>query len=243
MISLAAVQWAGAATFAVTFAVLLVWLRRIPESKRRYCYPVVAIVGMSVVTTALSAAGIGTIAGTTVDYPGAFDDLVTYSVLWAIAAVLAGESRRMVAVFAAIPAVQVLSFNTAAAVGGLAGLVGLFLVVAGHGVLAYLLFGPVWERVQHVPDQQRLLHWKARNLLLFMIGMLIVFALLSVANVFDEFVSGALGLYVDGLIRIGFAGFLFANVDGVSLDDTAGDGPDSARPTPARDATSASGGD
>ena len=223
MISLTAVRFAGSFAFALTFAVLLVWIRRIPEAKRRYCYPVVGIVGFAAVTTALGALGIGTIAGTTLDVPGMVDDLITYAVLWALAAVLAGESRRMVGLFAVIPAAQVIAFNVAAVVGGLVGLVGLFLVVAGHGVLAYLLFGPVWTHAQQLPDRQRLLHWKARNLLLFMIGMLIVFALLSVASVFDEFVSGALGLYVDALIRIGFAGFLFANVDAIAVDDAGDD--------------------
>lgn len=224
MISLTAVRLAGSFAFALTFAVLLVWIRRIPEAKRRYCYPVVAIVGFAAVTTALGALGVGTISGTTLDAPGIVDDLITYSVLWALAAALAGESRRMVGLFAVIPAAQVIAFNVAAIVGGLVGLVGLFVVVAGHGVLAYLLFGPVWEHAQQLPDRRRLLHWKARNLLLFMIGMLIVFALLSVGSVFDDFVSGALGLYVDALIRIGFAGFLFANVDALAVDD-AGDGP------------------
>lgn len=219
MISLAAVRFAGSVAFALTFAVLLVWIRRIPEAKRRYCYPVVGIVGFAAVTTALGALGVGTISGTTLDMPGVVDDLLTYSILWALAAVLAGESRRMVGLFAVIPAAQVVAFNVAAVVGGLVGLVGLVLVVAGHAVLAYLLFGPVWEHAQQLPDRQRLLHWKARNLLLFMIGMLIVFALLSVGSVFDDFVSGALGLYVDALIRIGFAGFLFANADAIALDD------------------------
>lgn len=93
--------------------------------------------------------------------------------------------------------------------------VALVVLVGGYvGLVAYLL-GPIWRRAQAVPEQRRLLHWKARNLLLFIIGMLIAFVILALFGVFDEFVTVTIQQYMAVLIRVGFAGFLFANLDAV----------------------------
>lgn len=115
-------------------------------------------------------------------------------------------------------------------------LVGVVIVVGSHVALAAYLLGPIWRRVRGESEQRRLLHWKARNLLLFLIGMLIVFAVISLVGVFDTFVSLVIQQYMTVLIRVGFAGFLFANLDAVgsaslfpssrraaAADDTAAD--------------------
>ncbi|WP_415378600.1 rhodopsin [Halosimplex sp. TS25] len=219
MIESSVVFWVSAAVQAVALVVLLGWLRGISASRRRYCYPVLFVLGVSLAGTVLIALGVGTdVGGTSLDAPGIADDLIAYSVLWGITALLAGESRRMVGVFVVVPVIQVVAFNGGVLLGGTAGLVGLLVMVAGQVLFAYLLLGRVWERAQRLPDRQRLLHWKARNLLLFLIGMLIAFSLLSVARVFDEFVVSTVGAYMDLLIRVGFAGFLFANVDAIAVD-------------------------
>jgi len=219
MIDLSTVYAVAAVGYALATVVLVAWLRRLPRDRRAYCYPAVVAVGVSAVTTALSLAGVGVFAldGATLDVPSVLDDLVAYPLLWATAALLADESRRTVGVFVAVPAVQVVAFNVASVVGGLVGLVGIVAVIGGHVLLAYLLLGPIWARAQRLPDRQRLLHWKSRNLLLFLIGMLIVFAVLGVAGVFDTYVAGVLAEYVGALIRVGFAGFLFANVDALDV--------------------------
>ncbi|GGN91070.1 MULTISPECIES: bacteriorhodopsin [Haloarcula] len=218
MISQSAVYGVSVAVTAVAFLVFLGWLSRIPSSHRRYCYPVVAVVGFSTVMSALMAAGLFSLGGTQLTVPGILDDFVAYTVLWVVAVALAGESRRMLAVAAAIPAIQVIGFNGGAIVGGVVGLAGFAAVVLGHVLMAYLLLGPIWRRAADVPDRQRLLHWKARNLLLFLIGMLVVSSLLSVAGVFDSFVIAVIGEYMGLLIRIGFAGFFFANVEAIAVD-------------------------
>ncbi|MFC7140193.1 bacteriorhodopsin [Halosimplex aquaticum] len=245
MIDLPTVSAVAAACYALATVGLIAWLRRVPESKRLFCYPVVAAVGISAVTTALSLAGVGvlTVNGTALDVPSVLDDLIAYPLLWAVAALLANESRKMVGVFALVPAVQVVAFNGASVVGGVVGLVGIASVVGGHVYLTYLLFGPVWERARRLPDRQRLLHWKARNLLLFLIGMLIVFAVLGVAGVFDAYVSGVIGEYLGALIRVGFAGFLFANVDAIAAEGTAGGLLDAVNAESNRDRAGAAGGD
>ncbi|WP_135365984.1 bacteriorhodopsin [Halosimplex halophilum] len=245
MIELSTVYAVAAAVYALAAVGLVAWLTRIPERRRTYCYPAVAAVGVSAVTTALSLVGVGVVAvgGGSLDLPSVLDDLIAYPLLWGVAALLANESRRTVGVFVAVPVVQVVAFNAASVLGGVVGLVGIATVVAGHLLLAYLLFGPVWERAGRLPDRQRLLHWKARNLLLFLIGMLIAYAVLGVAGVFDTYVSGVLGEYVGALIRVGFAGFLFANVDAIDVDDAGDELLDAVRPEIDPDRPDAAGGD
>jgi hypothetical protein len=50
----------------------------------------------------------------------------------------------------------------------------------------------IWEAAQSLSEEQRLLHWKARNLLLFLVGMIIVSAMLGLFGVFDDFVNTVL---------------------------------------------------
>ncbi|KZX49790.1 bacteriorhodopsin [Haloarcula sp. K1] len=220
MISGSAVYEIAAVLLAVAAVVLSGWLRRIPSSHRHYCYPVVAVVGISAVTTALTAAGVLSVPGSQLTVPNIVDDFVAYTVLWTLTVAIAGASRRTLAVAAAIPAVQVIAFNGGTIVGGAIGLVGFGVLVIGQLLLAYLLLGPVWRRAADLPDDQRLLHWKSRNLLLFLIGMLIAYSLLAVADVFDPFVLTVISEYMGLLIRVGFAGFLFANVDAIAVDRT-----------------------
>jgi hypothetical protein len=234
MISPSAVYGASAVVYALSVVVLAVRLRDMSAQQRQYCTPVVAVVGISLLCSALVTIGIGQLPvnGTELDVPGLVDDLLSYSVLWGVTALLAGVSRRKLAAVVAIPVAQVLAFQVASVVGGLVGLLGLLVVIGGHGGIAYLLLGPIWTDAQRVPAKQRLLHWKSRNLLLFLVGMLIAFAVLSLFGVFDAFVVVVLGQYVDVLIRVGFAGFLFANADSIAVDELAG-GPsvDASEPT------------
>lgn len=220
MISQSAIHWMTVAVYAVAVAVLVGWLRRFDPQRRRYCYPVVAVVGFAAVMTALAAVGANAIAvgGTQFNVTALVDDLVAYTVLWAVAARLADVSRRTFALVVALPVLQRLAFAVATLAGGVAGLVAVLFVIGGHVALAYLFFGRIWEAAAAVPDEQRLLHWKARNLLLFLIGMLIVYAVLSLGSVFDAFVTSVINQYMNVLIRVGFAGFLFANVDAIALE-------------------------
>jgi sensory rhodopsin len=134
-------------------------------------------------------------------------------VLWAIAAMLADADRRLVAFAAAVPFVQVAAFWVAPVYGGAVALASLAVVVGSHLVLAVVFARSVWAATSGLSEHRRLLHWKARNLLLFLIGMFIVFSFLSVAQAFSDFGTVVLNQYVSLLIRVGFAAFLFANVD------------------------------
>ncbi|WP_424018228.1 rhodopsin [Halorientalis pallida] len=224
MISAATVYAASAGVYAVVIAALVLWLRRIPEAYHKYCYPVLGIVVISGIAVALDAAGIGTVVVNEypITIPSLLGDLIAYPALWAVAALLAGVGRRMLAITIALPFVQRASFTIAATTGGLIALVMLAVLVGGHLVLLYLYRNQIWEAAQSVSDEQRLLHWKGRNLLLFLIGMIIVSAVLALSGLFDNFVSAVLTQYMNLLIRAGFAGFLFANVTNIDIGDAGG---------------------
>ena len=213
MISEAAVYGTSAAVYAAATVVFLLWLRRVPDGRRLYYRLATLVVGVGAVSSALMVLGVGVVPvnGYAVTLPTFASDLVAYSVLWGIAAMLADVDRRTLALVAGLPAVQVLAFQAAPIFGGVVTLASAVVVIGGHLVLAAVFIGRIWPATVNLPEERRLLHWKARNLLLFLIGMLVAFAFLSVVGAFDAFGTVVLNQYVSVLIRVGFAGFLFAN--------------------------------
>jgi len=233
MIEAATLHGFRAGVYVVALVTLLAWYRRVPDDKRTFCRPVLFVVGFAAVATALVAAGVGTVTVGTgeVVVPSVVDDLVTYMVLYAVMARLAGIDGRALAAIVLTPVAQRLGFEVATVTDGPIALVGLLILVGGHLALAAFLIGPVWRRAQAVPEQPRLLHWKARNLLLFVVGMFVVFVLLALFGVFDDFTTLIVQQYMTVLLRVGFAGFLFANLDAV--------GGTSLRPSSPADPTDA----
>lgn len=217
MIEPTTITTAAVGVYVVAFAVLLVWLRRLPADRRRFCYPIVLIVGISIVAVGLTAVGIGTVTvnGYEMVVPTFLDDILSYSLLFFVMARIGGIDGRPLALIVATPVAQRIAFELGVIAGGLFGLVALGFVVVSHVALGAYLLGPVWRGLQSVPEQRRLLHWKARNLVLFLIGMLIVYAVLSVAQLFDPVVQSTINQYMRILIQVGFAGFLFTNLDAV----------------------------
>lgn len=217
MIEAATVHGLRAGVYVVALLVLLAWYRRLPEKQRAFCRPVLGVVGFAAVATALVSAGIGTISVGTgeVVVPSVVDDLVAYLVLYGVMVRLADVDGLLLYAIPLTPVAQRLAFEVATVTDGLPALLGLLILVGGHVVVAAVLLGPVWRRAQGVAEQRRLLHWKARNLLLFLVGMFIVFVVLALFSVFDEFTTLIIQQYMTVLLRVGFAGFLFANVDAV----------------------------
>lgn len=84
---------------------------------------------------------------------------------------------------------------------------------------ASLFLGPIWRDARALPARQRLLHWKARNLMLFQVSTPVVYAFLQLGGAFTAFASTVTGEYVGLLIRVGMAGFLLANVGAMAGED------------------------
>ncbi|QCD65686.1 rhodopsin [Halomicrobium sp. ZPS1] len=233
MIEATTVYGLTAVVYAVALVVLWGWLRQVSPEHRRFCTPIVLVVALAGVASAVVAAGVGTITvnGSEVVVPLFVESMIAYGVLYAVMARLADVEGRALAAIVLTPVVQRIAFEVAAVSGGIVALIGLVVVVGGHLAIAAYLLGPVWTQTRGVPEQRRLLHWKARNLVLFLIGMLIAYAVIALFGVFDAFVSLAISQYMAVLIRVGFAGFLLANLDAV--------GSASLRPTTASETTPA----
>jgi len=91
-------------------------------------------------------------------------------------------------------------------------LFGLLASIGSYIARMYLLWGPVWRTATDRPPARRLLYWKARNLLMLLIGAVLLAAFLTGFGVFDTFVQLVVLESIDMLVRVGFAGFLPANI-------------------------------
>lgn len=230
MISASAVQAVSGCVYALTLVALLARMRRLPERVYRYCYPVLFVVGLGAATSFLVASGVGSVGlgSREINVLTFANDALAYPILWGITALLADVSRRTLAVVLGLPFVQVAAFQLGSTAGGLLALVSSLVVIGGHLAFLYLFWRPIWRTAQTLADERRLLFWKSRNLLWFLIGMLIVFAFLSLSGLFTSFGTLVIGQYIAVMIRVGFAGFLFVNVgvlDDGGRDDAAGGSP------------------
>ncbi|TYT60654.1 bacteriorhodopsin [Natrialba swarupiae] len=214
---------ASGVVYAIAFVVFLSWSRRLSPRVRRMCHVLIALVGIAAFASVLNAAGVGVITygAESENLPDLIDDLLAYSLLCGLAGALAGASRQLVATLVAVVFLMRASFAAATFADGIVAIGGVLVVIVGYAVVVFLFAGRVWENAEQVSDRQRLLHWKARNLFLFLFGMLIVFGVAVFVDLLDPFVTGVVKNYIDVLFRVGFAGFLFANAS-VIEDDTSG---------------------
>lgn len=201
-----------AGAYAVAVVALLVWLRAIPTELRQYCYPLLGLVFLAAVTNTASGFAVGalSVGEGTLDVPNLLDGAVAYGTLFGFAAYLAGVSRRKLAVAIALPVSMNVAFQGTALASGVVALVGALVVVGGFFVLCWLYAVPFTRTVGTRRGDRQRLYRKFRNLLLFLIAVLIVTAFTTL-DVFDADVSAILVAYIDFLLRVGFAGFLFAN--------------------------------
>ncbi|CDK40579.1 uncharacterized protein BN903_29 [Halorubrum sp. AJ67] len=102
---------------------------------------------------------------------------------------------------------------------------GTLAILVGYVTLIGLFFGPVASAASRQPPARELFYTKTRNLALFAFGVLIAWAMLQIAGLFDAFTATVTLEYLDILLRVGFAGFVFANVETLTADaeSAAGD--------------------
>ncbi|QZP39790.1 bacteriorhodopsin [Halobaculum magnesiiphilum] len=220
----------AAAVYAVAFLLLAGWYRRLDGAGTRLCAAAAGFVGLSAVAYAAMGLGLGTVpvAGGVVDVPNLVDDMITYSGLYAITVVLAGASMRWLLTVTGIVAIQRLSFAlpNGGIVDGTGMLVAAGIVVAGWFVVVAIFAKPVWRAALDQSPERRLVHWKCRNLVVFLFAMLIVYALIALSGMLTEFLLTSLNIYIDFLMRIGVAAFLFANAGKIGAhEDTDRDSP------------------
>lgn len=233
MIEPGTVQLVSAGIYAVSAVVLLALASRKPAELRRYCYPFVAVVALAGVGVGLWGAGIGTIsvASGTLEGGQLLTDYVAYPFLFGFAAFVAGAGRRYVGAVVAITVAMRLGYDFAEVFAGPLATAGTLGILVGYASLIALFFGPVATAASRQPPARELFYKKTRNLSLFAFGVLIAWAMLQIAGLFDAFTATVTLEYLDLLLRVGFAGFVFANVETLAAESAGGD--DGGRVAPA----------
>lgn len=222
MISEFAIYGVSAAVYALASIVLLVMTRGKPTNLRRYCYLLVGVVTVSAIGAVLTTfnAGFIELSSGVLEAPMLVDDFIAYSVLFGLATFCAGASRRMIALVVGLSVASRIAFEVVSVAGetlGVAVMAAIALIVVGSYLIrVYLMFGPIWATAKRQRNDRQLLYWKFRNLLLFLMGMLIVAALLMVFGFLGETAGIVVTQYIDVLLRVGFAGFLIANIEAFS---------------------------
>ncbi|EMA62803.1 bacteriorhodopsin [Halorubrum kocurii] len=226
MIEPSTVRFASAGIYAVSAVVLLALARRKPAELSRYCYPFVAVVALAGVGVGAWGAEVGTIEVANGSLRGGqlLTDYVAYPFLFGFAAFVAGVSRRHVGGVVAITVVMRLGYDFAEVFEGALALAGSGIILVGYATLVGLFFGPIATVASRQPPARELFYKKTRNLSLFAFGVLIAWAMIQIAGLFDAFTATVTLEYLDILLRVGFAGFVFANVETLLAD---GDGPES----------------
>lgn len=217
---------AAALVSGIAFFGFAAWLTRIDRAAWKYCVPVVAVVGLASSAYVLRAFGFGTVPLGDGQFQAiyALENATAMAVLFGTVALLADVSRWMIAKMATLAVVVRLSYEPANAglVEGSSIFVLVVVLVGGYALAVYLLVGPVWRSAQSVPPKQRLVHWKARNLLLFMILLLIIYGVVNLTGAIAEFEKNIVREHIQLVIRLGMAGFIFSNAADLSGSPASG---------------------
>ena len=215
MIAPSTVQFTAAVLYAGWAIALLAIVGRRSPTARRYCYPFIAVVALTAVTVGLRGAGVGVVPLGTgeLEVPQAVGDYLAYPLLFGFAAFVAGVSRRYVgAVVATILAMR-FAYDVADLFDGALGLASTAVILIGYAVLVWLYFGPVAAAATRQAPKRALLYRKTRNLVLFVFGVLIAWAMVQLFGVFDPFTQAITLEYIDFVLRVGFAAFVIANAE------------------------------
>ncbi len=186
------VRFGFAGLYALTFALGVVLYRRTPRAVRTQAAAALAVVGVGAPVILLQEFGLGEIAvgNGSLDLvaiaQGLFSTVVVYGLVLASARV----SRRLAAATIGIALVPTMSAEIVAVAGEEPGVLVLVAFLAAFflpfPVLLYLFTGPIWRSAEEATAQQRLLHWKARNVLLFAYGMLLAYTPLVLTGLLTD---------------------------------------------------------
>lgn len=183
------VRLAAAVLYASGFLAGLAGTRFVRPDLRRYCYPLVAVLAVeagSLVAQA-SAVGVVRIDGATVNVIQDVSDIGLLAVIYSGVTLLGGASRRLTALTAVVAVTPLIGIALAPVVSGT--VLSVFLLAVTflpYPILLYLYLGPIRRAAESVPTRQRLLHWKARNVLLFVYAVVLLYILLAFAGLLTD---------------------------------------------------------
>lgn len=208
------VQAPTAVAYCVAALVMFLLIRRQPPAVRRYSYLVLAVVVVSALGATLQAFDVGNYEGALEQpqsIPQLIDDSIAYAGLFALMTFSAGASRGMILLVSGLSVGSRIAIELGGFLGGGVLLAGVLFSIGSYVARVYLLWWPVWRAATTQPEGRRLLYWKGRNTLMLLIGANILVGIMS-ATLFDRLVQLVVLEYVNFMLRVGFAGFLLANV-------------------------------
>lgn len=201
-------MFALTAGYTVITGVFLVLTQRIPQEYRRPAQLLALCPALGAVDAVLQGLNLGTItvgAGQVI-VSALVVDVLVYVLIFGGTAVLGNASARLTAAIIGTVVVQRVAFSSGNALATgtpLATLAGL-IVIGGYPILGYLFIRPVWAAAQDTAAQQRLIHWKARNLLLLAFGLLVAGGFLYLSGaVSSPFLRQIMIQYPQFFFRVG----------------------------------------
>lgn len=210
------------ALYLLVTPLLAVWLTRIAGELRRYSYLLLSVVVLSAVTLLLQEAGIGQleVGAGTVDVVNISRSVFVYIVVYGGVVKLAGASNRLAGVVTAVALTPIIAVGIAPALGAGTLAIGvLAALVLPYPVLLYLFFRPVWQAAATTSPSRRLLHWKARNVIVFTYSMTLLFVFMAFGGlVTDDALATFFLEYTFFFFRAGIPAFLIYKFAG--MDDT-----------------------
>lgn len=169
---------------------------RTPEQLRSYAAIAVLVAGFTPLVIVLQEFGVGTVTvgNGNLDILGLVQSVLSTVVIYGLVLASARVSPRIGAVTVALALIPTLGGEIFSVVGqgadGTLATVAFALFLSSFFIpfpaLLYLFFVPIRRSTSNVAPEQRLLHWKARNILLFAYGMLLAYTPLAVVGLIAD---------------------------------------------------------
>lgn len=222
MVDVATLQWAVAAVYGVSGLAMAGASLRVQPNLQRYCGLFTAVVLLNSLNLVFRRLELGIIATTQGELfiITVLTQVIAYTVLYGAVMRLGGASRLLTAGVIGISLLPTMLIQVGAVIetGQWFVVVSLASFVLPFPILAYLFLRPIWRTALNQPPTRRLLHWKARNLILFVYVMLLVYIGLVISGlVSDPVVDTILFQYVSIVFNLGLPGFLIYK--SLTLDD------------------------
>lgn len=204
MISVELIQAVFAALYGITAVVFLAATTRIPSRLRTYAGVFILVVVAAMLDLVAQVLGVGSVSvgSGSLGVSTLLSQTIEYVVLYGAVVRLGGGSRRLTTAMILVALLPV--FVTE--IGGLvaSGVALLLIIIVGFllplPILLYLFFGRLKRLSASLPPRRRLLYWKARNLILFVYAMVLVYIGLLLSGALTEQVLSQLLLQYSGYI-------------------------------------------
>jgi sensory rhodopsin len=219
MITVELIQVVFAVLYGLVTVGLLGLTTRVPDRLRRYAAILLAVVVTAALDLVAQLFGVGSVAvgSGSLGVSTLFSQTVEYVVLYGVVVRLGGGSRRLAAVMIAVAMLPVYVTEVGGILAGEVLLLALVAVgfVLPFPILLYFFFGRLKRLSATLPPRRRLLYWKARNLILFVYAMVLVYIGLILSGVLtDQVLSQLLLQYVGFVFSAGLPAFFLYKFTG-----------------------------